>query len=169
MGATDLVDEFLTSDDPKRQQELKKQIEAKVRAKANEVKKYISPGITVNFGIAAVPDAVYQLSSGILAELFTQNVILLGYSSVVPYLLLVFQTTLKSSCDIDFHKLDESVHSAKGSISEIQKELDGRFSKAMTELNNSKRDMTTTINKINTSLSLLELMASKQIETSKEK
>jgi DNA recombination protein RmuC len=168
-GATDLVEEFLTSDDPKRQQELKKKIEQKVREKSSEVKKYISPGITVNFGIAAVPDAVYELSSGILAELFTQNIVLLGYSTVVPYLLLVFQTTLKSSGEIDFHKLDESVQSAKVSISEIQKELDGRFSRAMTELNNSKRDMTTTINRLNTSLSLLELMSCKQIENPKDK
>jgi DNA recombination protein RmuC len=163
-GATDLVEEFLTSDDPKRQQDIKKDIEKKVREKAKEVKKYISPGVTVNFGIAAVPDNVYELSSGILAELFTQNVVLLSYSMVVPYLLLVFQTTLKSSSDIDLHKLDENIQSAKSSISSLQAELEGRLSDAITKLNKSKSEMTATINKLNTSLSLLEVCSKSRLD-----
>ena len=163
-GTTDLVEEFLTTDDPKRQQEIKKDIERKVRDKAKEVKKYISPGVTVNFGIAAVPDNVYDLSSGILAELFLQNVVLLSYSMVVPYLLLVFQTTLASSGDIDLHKLNENIQSAKSSISSLQEELEGRLSDAITKLNKSKSEMTATINKLNTSLSLLEVCSKSQLE-----
>jgi len=45
---------------------LKAKIKAAVLAKAKEVKKYLDPSLTMSFGVAAVPDAVFDLSSGLL-------------------------------------------------------------------------------------------------------
>jgi DNA recombination protein RmuC len=69
--------------------------------RAAEIKKYIDPNLTSNFGIAAVPDSVFELCSEILPDLIQLNVVLISYSMFQPYLLLVFQTTLKTLKTLD--------------------------------------------------------------------
>ena len=49
----------------------------------------------MDFGIAAVPDAVFDLGSKIQLEACKLNVVLVGYGVFVPYLLLGFHTFLK--------------------------------------------------------------------------
>ena len=98
-------------------------------AKAKEVRKYLEPSLTMTFGIAAVPDAVFELSSGILAEVYQLNVVLVSYSMFVPYLLLVFETVLKSSQNIDLDKLSAYLQTAQQSVLAVQEELQGRFSR----------------------------------------
>ena len=142
------------------QQRLKKAIEDAVLAKAREVRKYLDPSITVNFGVAVLPDAVYDLCNGIQAETFQLNVVLVSYSMFVPYLLLVFQTTLKNSQSIDLQKLDAYLHTAQESIKTLQEELDGRFSRSMTMLNNSRDDMRVVLGKLSGSLTGLQMGAS---------
>ena len=46
------------------------------------------------FGIAVLPDSVFDLPSGVLAEVYKLNVVLVRYSMLIPYLMLVLQTTL---------------------------------------------------------------------------
>ncbi|MCI0454103.1 MAG: DNA recombination protein RmuC [Candidatus Dadabacteria bacterium] len=163
-AATNLLEKFMSSDDPGEQQNLKSQIEAVVLNKAREVRKYIDPNMTVNFGVAAVPDAIYDLCSGIQAEVFQLNVVLVSYSMFVPYLLLVFQTILKASHNIDLQKLDSYLHSADYSISALQHELEGRFSKAITMLSNSRDDMSTQLSKVRSGLTSLKINSSKSSE-----
>ncbi len=163
-AATNLLEKFMNSDDPGEQQNLKSQIEAVVLNKAREVRKYIDPNMTVNFGVAAVPDAIYDLCSGIQAEVFQLNVVLVSYSMFVPYLLLVFQTILKASHNIDLQKLDSYLHSADDSISALQHELEGRFSKAITMLSNSRDDMSIQLSKVRSGLTRLKINSSKSSE-----
>jgi DNA recombination protein RmuC len=163
-AATNLLEKFMSSDDPGEQQNLKSQIEAVVLNKAREVKKYIDPNMTVNFGVAAVPDAIYDLCSGIQAEVFQLNVVLVSYSMFVPYLLLVFQTMLKASHNIDLQKLDSYLQSADESISALQHELEGRFSKAITMLSNSRDDMSIQLSKVRSGLTSLRINSSKPSE-----
>jgi DNA recombination protein RmuC len=165
-AATNLLEKFMSSDDPNEQQNLKSQIEAVVLNKAREVRKYIDPNMTVNFGVAAVPDAIYDLCSGIQAEVFQLNVVLVSYSMFVPYLLLVFQTILKASHDIDLQKLDSYLKSADDSISALQHELEGRFSKAITMLSNSRDDMSIQLSKVRSGLVSLRINSSKSSEES---
>ena len=77
----------------------------------------------------------------------------------VPYLLLVFQMTLKYSHSIDLQKLDAYLQTAQESVKSIQNELDGRFSKAITMLNNSRDDMRAILGKISGSLTGLQMGA----------
>ncbi len=140
-AATHLLEQFLNTDDIQEQQRFKKAIEDVVLSKAKEVRKYLDPSVTVNFGVAVVPDAVYDLCAGIQADIFQLNVVIVSYSMFVPYLLLVFQTTLKSSQSIDLQKLDTYLKTAHESIQVMQDELDGRFSRAVTMINNSRDDM----------------------------
>jgi len=160
--ATTLIDQFAKTEDTAEQQRLKKAIEDTVIQKAKEVKKYIDPSITVNFGIAVIPDAVYDLCAGIQPDIFQLNVVLVSYSMFVPYLLLVYQMCLKNSQSIDLHKLDAYLRTAQESLKSLQEELDGRFSKAITMLNNSRDDMRAMLGKANSSLTGLQMGAEMQ-------
>ena len=158
-AATNLIEQFINAEDIQEQQRLKKAIEDAVLLKAKEVRKYIDPSITVNFGVAVLPDAVFDLCTGIQSEIFQLNVVLVSYSMFVPYLLLVFQTTLKNGQSIDLQKLDAYLRTAQESIKAIQEELDGRFSRAMTMMNNSRDDMRAILGKLSGSLTGLQIGA----------
>jgi len=158
-AATHLLEQFAACDDADEQCRLKAQIEKAVLDRAKEVKRYIDPNVTLNFGIAAIPDAIYDLCSGIQADVFQLNVVLISYSMFVPYLLLVFQTILKTSQNIDLQKLDAYLRSAQDSIAALQQELEGRFSRAITMLNNSRNDMSVHLSKINSGLTSLQISA----------
>jgi DNA recombination protein RmuC len=157
--ATNLLEEFAGCDDPGEQQRLKSRIESAVLSKAREVKKYIDPGVTVNFGVAAVPDAIYELCSGVQADLFHLNVVLVSYSMFVPYLLLVFQTMLKTSQSIDVQRLDAYLRNAQDSVEALQDEIEGRFSRALTMLANSRNDMSVHLSKVSSGLTSLQVGA----------
>jgi len=157
--ATDLLEQFAACEDPAQQQQIKKQVERAVLAKANEVRKYVDPNLTVDFGLAAVPDAVYDLCGGIQADLFQMNVALIGHSMFIPYLLLVFHTTLKSMSEVDVAPLLAYVSSAQESVAALQKELDGRFSQALTMLTNSRGDMSVQLSRLSAGLSGLQASA----------
>jgi len=157
--ATHLLEQFTASEDPEEQRKLKALIERAVLDKAKEVRKYIDPNVTVNFGIAAVPDAVYDLSTGVQADVFQLNVVLIGYSMFVPYLLLVFQTILKSSQSIDMQRLDAYLRSAEKSLELAQGELEGRFSRAITMLTNSRDELGVLLSKVRSGLTSLQVTA----------
>ena len=157
--ATGLLEKFVACDDPDKQKELKSEIEAAVLKKAKEVRKYIDPNMTMNFGVAAVPDSVYDLCFGIQVDVFHLNVVLISYSMFVPYLLLVFQTILKTSQSIDLQKLDSYLKSAEVNIKAVQDDLEGRFSQALTMLNNSRVDMSAHLSKAAGGLTSLQISA----------
>jgi DNA recombination protein RmuC len=157
--ATNLLEQFIATSDLDEQQRLKRTIEDAVLQKAKEVRKYIDPSVTVNFGVAVIPDAIYDLCAGIQCEVFQLNVVLVSYSMFIPYLLLVFQTVLKTSQSIDLQKLDAYLQTAQDNIKALQEELDGRFSRAITMLNNSRDDMRAYLSKIGGSLTGLQIGA----------
>ncbi len=160
--ATGLLEEFVACDDPDKQQKLKAEIEAAVLAKAKEVRKYIDPNVTMNFGVAAVPDSVYDLCFGIQVDVLRLNVVLVSYTMFVPYLLLVFQTILKTSQNIDLQKLDAYLKSAQENIKAVQDELEGRFPKAITMLNNSRDEMSAHLSRVAGGLTSLQISAPSQ-------
>lgn len=139
--ATTLLEQFSACEEISGKQKIKTQIEKAVVKKAEEVQKYLCPEKTVGYGVAVVPDAVYDLCGATLCQVFDLNVVVISYSMFIPYLLLVFQTNLKTSKDIDLHKLGHAVSESEKNIKEIQDELDGRFSTALTQLTNSRATM----------------------------
>ena len=145
----------VASEDEAERQRLKGQIEDAVLAKAREVRKYIDPGLTVGFGIAVVPDSVYDLCSGIQADAFRLNVVVVGYSMFVPYLLLVFETVLKTSQTVDMEKLDAYLRAAEESVQALQEEIDGRFARGLVMLTNSRNDMAHHVSRVSTRLTSL--------------
>jgi len=155
-AATNLLEQFLSSEVVEEQQKLKRDIENAVVAKAREVRKYIDPSVTLNFGLAVVPDAVYDLSFGVLPDVFQLGVVLVSYSMLVPYLMLVFQTVLRSDQSVDLYRLEAYIQTVQTSTEAIQEELDGRFARAMTMLSNSRDDIRAHASRASGSLSGLK-------------
>jgi DNA recombination protein RmuC len=158
------VEQLAATTNPDERRRLRDQICTQVVAKAREVRKYVDPGITVNFGVVAVPDAVYELSTDAQVTCFDLDVVLVAYSMFVPYLLLVFQTVLKTSSDIDLEKLDSHLRLAEQTALEIQQELEGRFSRAITMLANSKSDMSALLSKLGNSITNIHTGADRSME-----
>ncbi len=92
--------------------------------------------------------------SGILADAYRLNVVLVSYSMFFPYLLLVFQTVRKSSQNVDLDKLSAYLQTAEQNVFAVQEELQGRFSKALTMLGNSRDDMTAHLAEIGSGLTV---------------
>jgi DNA recombination protein RmuC len=157
--ATNLLEEFTSCDDPAAQQRLRQRIESAVLRKAGEVRKYIDPNLTVTFGVAVVPDAVYDLSSGVQPDVFKMNVVLVSYSMFVPYLLLVFQTILKTSRSIDVQRMEAHLSRALESAQAAQGELEGRYARALTMLENARTDLSAHLGNISSGLTNLQLTA----------
>ena len=158
-AATDLLERFTESDDLREKQGLKRQIERAVLHKAREVKKYLDPNLTTAFGVAVVPDAVYDLCTGIQPDVFAMNVVLISYSLFVPYLLLVFQTVLKSTQHIDIQRLEAFLGSVEENLEAMQGELEGRYSRALTMLENSGSEMRAQLSQVRSGLSGLQVTA----------
>lgn len=156
-AASSLLEEFAKAEDLKEKQRIKSQIQSVVLARAAEIKKYIDPNLTSTFGIAAVPDSIYDLCSEILPQLLQLNVVLISYSLFQPYLLLVFQTTLKTLKAVDLKKLDPYLQQAQESIKVLQEELEGRFSRALVMLDNSRADMSAHLSKLRAGLAGLQV------------
>jgi DNA recombination protein RmuC len=109
--------------------------------------------------VAAVPDAVYDLSTDVHVTCFEHNVVLVAYSMFIPYLLLVFQTVLKTSQNLDLEKLDAHLRAAEGSVAALRDELEGRFSRALTMLGNSKAEMTALLSRVDSNLTNVQIGA----------
>jgi DNA recombination protein RmuC len=156
-AATHLLEQFVNCDDPVQQVQLKQEIERRVLEKAREVRKYIDPNVTVPFGVAAVPDAVFDLCNSIQADALSLSVVIISYSLFLPYLLLVFQTMLRADQSIGLAKLDAYVHTVQESTQAMQEELDGRYSRALTMLANSRDDLRAHLSKVTSSMTGLQL------------
>lgn len=157
--ATHLIERFLAAEDPDERQQVKARIEAAVRDKAKEVRKYIDPNVTANFGIAAVPDAVYEVCARVQSDVVQWNVALVSYSMVVPYVLLVFQTVLRSAQTVDTQQLDACLRSVEDGITDMQGELEGRFSRGLAMIDNSRSELRAQLGKIAGGLASLRLAA----------
>jgi DNA recombination protein RmuC len=158
-AGTPLLEQLARTEDTERRQRIKAQLEATVLARAREVRKYIDPHLTTGFAVAVVPDAVYELSAGIQGEALASQVVLLGHSLFLPYLLLVFQMALKTAGQMDLQRLDRYLDTCQRSLAEMQEELEGRYARAMTMLGNSRQQMAGSLSQMHGALISLQQSA----------
>ena len=155
--ATHLLEQFISCQDVNEQQSLKGKIEKAVLDKAKEVQKYIDTNLTVNFGVAVIPDAIYELCCGIHCDAFKSKVVLVSYSMLIPYILLVIESAHKDSQSIDEAKLRDYLHTTQTSIATLQRELEKRFSLALTMLDNSRTEMRGHLSKMSSGITGLQI------------
>jgi DNA recombination protein RmuC len=154
-----LLDQFIATEEPQERQRLRAQIEATVLERAREVRKYLDPDITMSFGVAVVPDAVFEICSGAQTECFRQNVVLVAHSMFVPYLLLVVQTVLGASREVDLEKLAAYLHAAEQALVLLQEEIEGRLSKAATMVVNARDALRAQVAQVSTGLQAIQVRA----------
>jgi DNA recombination protein RmuC len=150
--ATALIDAFATAGELDQQVALKRRIESAVLERARDVRKYLDPNLTVSFGVAVVPDTAYELSTGIHCDAFQMNVVVVGYSMLVPYLLLVINTISRSLSTVDLERLGGHVQTVEHAIAELQNEVEGRLSRAITMLGNARDDLRSQLGQVSGSL-----------------
>jgi DNA recombination protein RmuC len=75
----------------------------------------------------------------------------------VPYLLLVFQTVLKTGGSLDMQRLARHVHSVQESVTSLQEELEGRLSRAITMLGNARDEMRAQLGKVAMGLTSIQI------------
>jgi DNA recombination protein RmuC len=154
-----LIEQFGRCTDDLERRRVKAQIEATVLERARDLRKYVDPKLTVGFGLAALPDAVYDLCLGVQCDAFRENVVLVPYSMFVPYLMLVFQTAIKMSQNMDLHQLNAQLDSVENSVRLVQEEINGRFSRAITMLTNSRDDVGAHMSRATGAITSLRLSA----------
>jgi len=131
--ATEVVD----SDDP---EVVKNKLANILKNRAREMKKYLDPSVTYHIGIIAVPDSLNSTISEAQAELLNENIAIIPYGFLLPYVLLVYNYCKDSKEIIG----DEIVKSATS----IQETMEGKLSKAITMMTNARDETRVEVSKI---------------------
>lgn len=152
--ATNLIEQYKQSKDTQEKKKLLKQIHTEVEKKALELKKYIDVSVTTPYAVAIVPDGVFSLCGAVQSEVFKHGVILISYSMLLPFLLLAYNSN-KATETIDIEKIINSADQSVKNLDLLLEELDGRMSRAITMIGNSRDELKTEISKVRSNIFLL--------------
>jgi DNA recombination protein RmuC len=129
------------ADDPAVRKALADEIQSEVKKKIREVTKYLDPDRTIRLGVLAVPDAVFDLCVEAHVEAFKQGVVIISYTQVIPYLLSLLQVILRFGTQIDTARLSQALTTIADALEKMDNEVDGRLSRTITQLQNSREDL----------------------------
>ncbi len=129
------------AEDPAVRKALADEIQSEVKKKIREVTKYLDPDRTIRLGVLAVPDAVFDLCVEAHVEAFKQGVVIISYTQVIPYLLSLLQVILRFGTQIDTARLSQALTTIADALEKMDNEVDGRLSRTITQLQNSREDL----------------------------
>lgn len=128
---------FDGAQDNRQREHLKREIQRKVLEKAAEVHKYVD-GRSVGFAIAAVSDAVYNLSGPVLPEAYQRHrALLVPYSLLAPFVLMIYEQHQHGG-DLDATRLARLLGETQRHLGEAAEILNGHLSGAVTTLSNAR-------------------------------
>lgn len=122
--ATRLLDQLGQTTDKVERIKIEKAIKAEVWKRGLEVTKYLDDDRTIGFGIAAVPDSVFALCSDVQPYLVKRNIVLISYSLLVPYILLLIKLFLSNAQGVQAMQISQILESALTEIAQIQEFID---------------------------------------------
>jgi len=156
-----------TEDDEARLKIIAK-IEQAVLRKAKEVSEYISPPITYERAIMAVPDSVhYLLKDSQFKAWRDYGVMILPYGLTVPYLLSFLDLQRKHSTHLDEERVKSFLEDLVLSLSKLDDILDNKIAKSNVMIGNAYSDSKQILTKIKSeSTSLAASRVEKQLVTS---
>jgi DNA anti-recombination protein RmuC len=134
--------------EPARRAQLATQVEREVEKRAREVSQYIDPVTTAPFALAAVPDGAYATCRAAFAEAHRRNVILVGYSMALPYLLAVYQMHLQFARSVDMENLQACLMEVDRQLDGLEGALENKLQRAVTMLGNAYQDGKQTVARI---------------------
>ncbi len=135
------LERLQTSDDPVVRKALVEEIQTEVKKKIREVTKYLDPDRTIRLGVLAVPDAVFDLCVDAHVEAFKQGIVIISYTQAIPYLLSLLQVVLRFGTEIDTARLSQALTTIADALEKMDGEVDGRLSRTITQLVNSREDL----------------------------
>lgn len=137
------LEELARCEDPAQLAHLIERIERALKQKIDEVARYLDPDLTLGIGVAAVPEAVYQNTQRTHAYALHQGVVVISYSMAVPYLLTLLQLAIRFTprSELDPARLSPLFQALEKALADMEAELNGRVSRALTMLQNGQSDL----------------------------
>jgi ABC-type transporter Mla subunit MlaD len=74
-------------------------------------------------------------------EAFKQGIVIISYTQAIPYLLSLLQLVLRFGTEIDTARLSQALTTIADALEKMDGEVDGRLSRAITQLQNSREDL----------------------------
>ncbi len=135
------LERLQATEDPLLRKALVEEIQTEVKKKIREVTKYLDPDRTIRLGVLAVPDAVFDLCLDAHVEAFKQGIVIISYTQAIPYLLSLLQVVLRFGTEIDTARLSQALTTIADALEKMDGEVDGRLSRAITQLQNSREEL----------------------------
>jgi DNA recombination protein RmuC len=123
--------------DPGRRAQLAAQVEKEVEKRVREVAQYIDPTTTTPWALASVPDAAYAVCRQAFAEAHRRNVIIVGFSMTMPYLLALFQMHLQFARSVDMDNLQAALMDMERQLDQLEGVFENRLQRAVVMLTNA--------------------------------
>jgi DNA recombination protein RmuC len=133
------------TDDAVERRRLLEQIAREVRGRIKEMSKYLDPERTFSLALLAVPDAVYMAVPEVHGAGFREGVLLAPYSLALPLLLTLYRLAVRFGTGPDKESIAEHLRELAERLRRIDEELEGRFSRGIVQLENSRDALRTEV------------------------
>lgn len=135
--------------DPAERDRLVRIIERTVAARAREVSGYRDPAITAPVGVAAVPDAAYQVLRKAHADAYRQGVIVIPYSMALPVVLFLYSIVSRFGAGDD---VEACLRDLARMLDAIEGTIENKVARASTMLVNGTEELRGHVGKARTAL-----------------
>jgi DNA recombination protein RmuC len=135
--AAGLLERLTNETDPARRDAMVRELERTVSAKAEEVARYLDPERTLLLGVAALPDAVYQLCRSAHGGAFRRGVILVPYSLAVPYVLSMIVLIARFGGALDTSRVRSALAKVDATLGELEESIESHMTRGLTMLSNA--------------------------------
>ncbi|MCX7622878.1 MAG: DNA recombination protein RmuC [Thermomicrobium sp.] len=119
-------------------EQARRELESQLERRIEEVAAYLDPELTLGLAIIAVPDAVYRWTQRLHARALERGIVVIAYSMAIPYFLTLLHFALRFLRDEESVRISRVSHQLEQALTTIQNELQGRYAKALTMLQNSR-------------------------------
>lgn len=149
----ELVLQLEKDEDTEKQQSIIKQIKDDVRKKALEIStKYINHTECIGFGIAAVPDSVYELCRDVVITTAKANrIVVIPYSLLLPFILSLYLLAQRLNISVNIGDKIQAFETANNLLVNVKTNLE----KMANELKSLKNQRDTALQNLEQALLLL--------------
>jgi DNA recombination protein RmuC len=155
-SAVDLSHALADTSDPDEQARLRKEAEKAVGARIKEIAQYLDPALTLPMAVAAVPDSVYHALERAHAAAHSQGVVIVSYSTALPYLLSVWHLHRAYAREVDTSDMLAHLGDLARTLQSLEGEVEGRLSRGVTMVDNAAGEMRSLLGSARTALRAIE-------------
>jgi hypothetical protein len=133
-----ILERLASSESPEERRRLREQAGRELKQRARELSRYLDPRRTLGLAVLAAPDALADATRGVHAELLREGVAVVPYSLTLPYLLSVYRLATQLAPPAEFEPMLQRVLELERALAGLEEELEGRHSRALVQLLNSR-------------------------------